>query len=140
MGGVTLLQFTVAGRPQSQGSLAHNRAGVLYQKPQLVMWRDLVHEVALLAARRAGVELPIDAPVTVEAHFYMPRPKRPRFHVPAVQPDLDKLQRAVGDALSPKHGARILQDDSRIVSWHATKHYETGEHAAGVTITIREAT
>ena len=49
-------------------------------------------------------------------------------------PDLDKLVRAVGDALT-----RIAwRDDSQIVAWHAYKHYATPEHPMGAQITIQE--
>ena len=46
----------------------------------------------------------------------------------------DKLQRAVGDALT----RLAWRDDSQIVAWHAYKHYTTPEHPVGATITIRE--
>ena len=112
-----ILAFTVPGKPASQGSLAHNRAGVLYQKPEVVRWREKVTQAGLLYARQAGLELPLNQPVHVRAVFHLPRPKKPMFPVPAVQPDLDKLQRAIGDALSPKHGPKLLKDDSRITKW-----------------------
>lgn len=119
-----LLAFSVPGKPVTQGSLAHNRAGKLYQKPELVLWREKIRDVAHLYARQAGLDLPLDFPVHIKADFYLIRPKQPKFPVPAGQYDLDKLLRAIGDALSPKpKEQRILQDDSRITSWHATKHY-----------------
>ena len=46
----------------------------------------------------------------------------------------DKLQRAVGDALT----RLAWRDDSQIVAWHAYKHYATSEHPVGATITIQE--
>lgn len=63
----------------------------------------------------------------------MPRPKRPRFNVPATAPDLDKLQRGVGDGLE---ASGLLANDSRIVQWIATKHY--GD-TTGCRITIKES-
>jgi len=44
--------------------------------------------------------------------------------VPHVKPDLDKLIRAVGDALAPYKQPGVLKDDSRIVTWRATKDYD----------------
>ena len=49
-------------------------------------------------------------------------------------PDLDKLVRAVGDALT----RLAWRDDSQIVAWHAYKHYATPEHPVGARITIQE--
>ena len=43
-----------------------------------------------------------------------------RVNPAASPPDVDKLQRAVGDALKK---ARILTDDSRIVQWIAGKRW-----------------
>ena len=82
----------------------------------LPAWRKAVTE----AARQAHTETPIDRPVTVQADFFMPKPKRPRFDVPATAPDLDKLQRAIGDGMEQ---GGLLANDSRIVQWIATKHY-----------------
>lgn len=75
------------------------------------------------AARRAGWELPYDGPVCVKARFWLYKPRSPKFPIPATKPDLDKLVRAVGDALCPKHGLGVLSEDSRIVGWEATKNY-----------------
>jgi len=50
----------------------------------------------------------------------MPEPKRPKYALPAVKPDTDKLQRALGDVLTI---AQIIHDDARITTWHATKRY-----------------
>lgn len=66
----------------------------------------------------------------------MPRPKKPRFPVPAVAPDADKLCRGVGDALE---AAGVIRNDSRIVHWDASKHYADEHQGTGVHITIKEA-
>ena len=77
---------------------------------------------------------PLDLPLEVTAVFYLPRPKRPKFWAPATTPDCDKLQRALGDALT---SAGVIKDDSRIVTWHATKAWHpTG--FTGVHIEIKE--
>lgn len=117
------ISFYVPGKPIPQGSMTHVGNGRMIHKPELIQWRLLVHHLAVIAARRAGWTLPIDEPVSIKATFWLERPKRPRWDVPAVKPDLDKLCRAIGDALSPKNGAGVLAEDSRIVAWDVAKNY-----------------
>lgn len=80
---------------------------------------------------------PIDGPVDVSMDFYLPRPKRPRYDVPAVKPDADKLARSILDGLE---GAGILKNDSRVTHLQATKHYanEATPPGADITITWKE--
>lgn len=80
---------------------------------------------------------PIDGPVDVSMDFYLPRPKRPRYDVPAVKPDADKLARSILDGLE---GAGILKNDSRVTHLEATKHYanEATPPGADITITWKE--
>ena len=56
-----------------------------------------------------------------------------------MKPDLDKLQRAVGDALAPYKRPGVLRDDSRIVGWHSVKRYADATHPAGVMICVSKA-
>lgn len=80
---------------------------------------------------------PIDGPTAVHMDFYLPAPKRPRYSVPAVKPDADKLARSILDALE---GAGILTNDSRVTHLTATKHYAdtTNPPGAHITITTQE--
>ena len=117
------VSFRVNGDPKSQGSLNIGHHGRTYQKQDLVDWRNLITQTAILACRNAGWTLPLDEPVEVAAMFFLPRPQRPRWDTPATGLDLDKLVRAVGDALSPKRGMKALINDSRIIRWEASKHY-----------------
>ena len=75
----------------------------------------------------------IEGPVEVQAHFVFPRPKShyhsskkrqgelrgdaPLWHTSA--PDLDKLQRAIGDALA----GVVIRDDAQIARWRVSKSY-----------------
>jgi Holliday junction resolvase RusA-like endonuclease len=56
--------------------------------------------------------------------------------VPATKPDLDKLQRAVGDALCPSTGPGVLREDSRIVKWLSPEKVYAGTRGPGVEITV----
>lgn len=134
------IRFFTAGIPAPEGSHKYvgHRAGrpiVAHDNPRLASWRTLVARNAQTAAHAARWSAPHDGPIAVEAHFYLPRPKRPRFtdHA-ATKPDLDKLARAVGDALAATNGP--LTEDSRIVTWVLTKHWASDHQPPGVHITV----
>lgn len=76
---------------------------------------------------------PIDQPVKVTVDFFMPKPAKPMFDIPATAPDLDKLCRAIGDGLE-KGG--VLRNDSRITHWEARKFYANTPEEMGAHITI----
>lgn len=63
---------------------------------------------------------PLDGPLEASMTFYMPRPKRPTFPLPAVKPDVDKLCRAVLDSATK---AGLIRDDARVVTLRARKRY-----------------
>lgn len=111
------------------------RPVVAHDNPRLAGWRTIVARAANDAARAAGWASQYDGPVAVQAHFYLPRPKRPRFpdHA-ATKPDLDKLARAVGDALAAPGG--ILLEDSRIVTWVLTKRWASDGQPPGVHVAV----
>lgn len=122
-----VLVFEVHGLPVTQGSkrlvttkrgrtlLIEDRAATL--RP----WRESVAscaQQAVMVARQAGYDPPFDGPIFLGIEFRLPRPaSRPkRDQFPDRKPDLDKLRRAVGDALK----GTAYVDDSRIVrAWDA---------------------
>lgn len=111
------------------------RPVVAHDNPRLAGWRTIVARAAADAARAAGWAPQYDGPVAVEARFYLPRPKRPRFpDYAATKPDLDKLARAVGDALAAPGG--ILLEDSRIVTWVLTKRWASDGQPPGVHVAV----
>jgi Holliday junction resolvase RusA-like endonuclease len=127
-----LLAFEVPGEPQPQGSakaFKHRHTGrvmVTSDNARLRPWRDAVSWHARQALLGSG---PLIGPVKVRVEFRFSRPgghfgKRglrpaaPREHV--VRPDLDKLVRAVLDALSE---AGIWRDDAQVVDTRARKQY-----------------
>jgi Holliday junction resolvase RusA-like endonuclease len=144
--------MTVPGLPRPQGSLKLFRApsgqevakygDVLYQ------WRRTV--TAAVLAEREGCE-PEHGPVNLYLNFRLPRPKghygtgrnadalkesAPLF--PASTPDLDKLVRAVGDAITDS--GVVWKDDAQVVQIRAMKRYAVpGETAVGVEIIVMSA-
>ena len=139
------LHFTVPGTPVPQGSPKIGRRGpkavLLLDSAKLAVWRERVTFEARSAARRSG--LPkikgcyFDEPMVVHARFYFAAPKRQRWPgIHATKPDLDKLQRAIGDALED---AKIVSNDSRICAWPAVPGKMYGEPRAEIYVwTVRE--
>lgn len=133
---MTPLVFFTAGTPVPQGSHRVIGSRVIPDK-RLVAWRAEVTAEALTAAEAAGWEEPWDGPCALDLVFYLPRPKRPRWPWPAVRPDVDKLVRAVMDALCPRDpDLRVLGEDSRVIELHAIKRYADDDHPAGVHIEL----
>lgn len=136
---MTPIAITVVGIPQAQGSArAFMPKGgrfpvVTSSNPKLRGWRHLVADAAGRAVAAAGVSV-MDGPVRVVAEFYLPRPKslgkKSAPHVKA--PDLDKLQRSLGDALS----GVVMRDDSQIVGWKVSKFYAAVGEAPHAVIVV----
>ena len=118
-----MLDFFAEGAPVPQGSknayVRGGRAVLVDANARLKPWRSAVRSAAEAAIAEVGWET-LDEPCRVYLGFTMPAPKRPRWDVPAVKPDLDKLTRAVFDALTD---AGVWRDDSRVVSMEVTKKY-----------------
>ena len=133
--------FFVPGEPITEGSTraftSGQRVVVTHDRgPELDQWRLKVAHAAQAAAQDAGWEPRYDGPVAVTAAFFLPRPKSAKKRlVPHVKPDLDKLIRAVGDALAPYKQPGVLKDDSRIVTWRATKDYDDA-YKSGALISV----
>lgn len=132
------LAITVIGTPAPQGSKKHVGNGVMIEsnQRQLQTWREDVKLAALRALETTpGWERTYPA-VTAHITFTLPRPKAhyrtgletshllrdgaPQLH--GVRPDLDKLLRSTGDALTT---AGVYADDARIAQLFAVKTYPT---------------
>ena len=142
------LSITVPGDPETQGSMKAfvrgKRAVVVHdESARLNFWRGLV----AITARRAWGRAPrLDEPVALAVTFRLARPAghygtgrnagtvRPSAPaLPHKKPDLDKLVRAIGDALTE---AGIWADDSRVVQLTATKVYAGPGEEPGVDVTV----
>ena len=137
-----MLTLWVPGTPVQQGSLI---ARLIWAggKPHAVLhshasadlkrWRKIVAE-----AVRATGHPEVGPYVAVAATFHMPKPRTTKYpDYPAGTPDLDKLQRAIGDALTE---SGIVADDARIVRWHVDEVWAGGLGSTmptpGVSLTI----
>lgn len=144
------ISFEVHGKPVPEGStgaipykrrdgslgvnVMHSRNGTLLE------WRNAVADAYL----KTGGEI-AEGPVAIQVIFLFNRPKtvsiRKRPFM-TVKPDLDKLCRAIGDALS----GVAYSDDAQIVRWEVYKMYVdqyqsvTDQNAReGVLITISDS-
>ncbi len=120
------LDITVYGDPKPQGSkrgfvTKHGKVALVEQagKP-LKDWRNAVTLTAAYQAEQQHWER-TTKPVSVEIEFRLYRPQKPRYPLPAVRPDLDKLIRSVLDSITAAHN--IWNDDSQACRIHATKIY-----------------
>jgi len=138
-----ILQFTVLGEPRPQGSMrafmpkGHRFPIVTHTKgKRLTLWRKAVEESARQAILRADVKrsgellamtlstFPVTEPVVLALQFRLKKPKI----------DLDKLIRAVGDALT----GVVYVDDSQIVEIIASRnHHDRPSKTPQATITVR---
>lgn len=129
-----MIHAFIPGTPVPQGSVNAYRGRVVAVTPKLREWRNRIRAATM--AKHAGP--PLDGPLTVHMVFQLAPPKRPRWPLPAVKPDLDKLVRAVNDSLSTTTAQPgVITDDARIVSFTATKTYH-GNPGVMITITQEE--
>lgn len=126
---MTQVEFTVAGVPAPQGSKTRTKWGMREDNPNTRPWREAVAWEATAAMKGRK---PLSGPLEMAVGFYFPRPKshfRTGKHdgelkdsAPAycaTKPDLDKLVRAIGDAIT----GVVCRDDSQLVQVLAAKHY-----------------
>lgn len=156
-----VVQFVVFGDPSPQGSKVPIGGGRMKESSDgLKPWRDAVRTASQLVTRAQGWRA-IDEPVIVGVTFTIPSTaaatkRGDTFHTGT--PDLDKLLRAVGDALQPpaqkagkpsglpaatekrlrateRDAARrlcVLHDDSRIVGYLAPQKVYPGRTATSL--------
>lgn len=148
--GRTELRLLILGRPQQRGSktpqsiyrggkpVLKNGRPLLITRDQnderSLPWMQEVKGVASIAMLDQGITEMISAPVEIEIQFYFKRPdfhvgtgrnagtlrnSAPKYHTQS--PDLDKLQRCFGDALT----GVLYRDDKQVCKWVASRHWTT---------------
>ena len=137
-----LLDIYVEGEPRAQGSMKHVGNGRMVHDPKMVKWRERIADALEKAVwlEYGDGFMPLDEPVEVAVHFWLPRPKNPRLEHAATGLDLDKLQRCIGDALEQ---SGVLLNDSRIVKWvnpekDLTHDFPGDGNMPGVRIKVRK--
>lgn len=132
-----MITITVIGPPQPQGSKKAfynrriGRAIIVEDNAKNRPWRESVKHAALAVMGRDSHLVPaVSGPVEIDVIFTMPRPKKyekSATALPSARPDIDKLLRSSGDALTD---AGVYQDDSNVVVINARKLY-AGDRARG---------
>lgn len=139
------VSFVVNAQPVTQGSKipAHiwaqdGRCRVWLREQNdatLKEWRAIAATAAKNALRN---QLPFDGPVEVTACFYFPRPKSHTraqrempFYAPSGRHDIEKLERALYDAITDAAG---WADDALVARHSAEKRYTEGRGFARVRI------
>jgi len=108
--------------PKGTTKMLHSKRG---RGRTVASWRK---DARWEAHRAMGRRKLMDGSVSVEVAFYLKRPpSNPGAMYPKTKPDLDKLQRALGDALE----GVVMTQDSRIVHWSARKLY-ADDHPQGI--------
>lgn len=139
------LRIRVQGVPIPQGSMrgfvVGGRARLTSDNPKTRPWKAAVTADASAAVHAAGLPHPAygHEPVAVSIAFTLPRPKG-HFGVkgvlpsapkhPTSAPDLDKLARAVLDALT----GIAYRDDAQVVGLDVAKHYVADDLVTIITV------
>jgi Holliday junction resolvase RusA-like endonuclease len=142
---VPIFTARVIGEPKTQGSTrAFMPKGgrfpvVTHDSKKLMPWRNAMASTFVQAT--SGISRPIfSGPVEVEVDVILPRLKTMPKTVkgakrwPTGKSDLDKHQRAVGDALKD---ATILCDDGQICAWKSLKRYAEIGEPPGVLVSVK---
>lgn len=137
------IRIRVFAHPAPQGSKIRTKWGMREASAGLMPWREaIVSQILRDGYNTARLEVP----VLVRVEFLFDRPKShygSKKGVPYVKggapywkasdPDLDKLQRSVGDALAQ---GGVLKDDNLIVRWDSGKRYGFDGEREGAIIEV----
>jgi crossover junction endodeoxyribonuclease RusA len=132
---VPVLSVFVPGHPAPQGSKRHVGGGTMIESCKKTKpWRSDIR--SMLLDDHGKPRGYFDSAVHVHLEFIMPRPaSTPKKRTPPAvkKPDLDKLTRAVFDAIS---SAGVWRDDSQVVGAITTKRLAEINETPGCHITI----
>lgn len=125
------MTFFAPGLPRAKGSMrafvVKGRAIMTNASSATRPWEQTVRWYA----QQAGLTI-AEGPVRVALCFYMPRPRTVKREHPTTKPDLDKLTRAVLDALT----GVAWKDDAQVTGLEAVKLYEHDAEECGVRVRV----
>ena len=120
--------FTIFGVPQPQGSMrafipkSWHRPILTSDNSKLKPWRQELAQTALVTMRECGAQkAKCGVPVSIALTFYFEKPKSQRKSAlhKTTKPDLDKLLRAVLDALT----GIAYEDDAQVCECRVAKAF-----------------
>ena len=135
-----MVTVTVAGHPITQGSkqaIRRRDGGISMIESggdRLTQWRHAINDEARHATNGTS---PATGPVTIEAHFTIPKPastpkRRRTWPIKTRSGDLDKLARAALDAMT----GVVYTDDAQVIDLHVTKDLADHDRPPGVAIIV----
>ena len=129
----------VAGVPVPQGSKRYLGRGIMADDSKhLKSWRSDVRMACLDMEGKPRERF--NGPVNLILHFVMPRPSSvPKKSTPPAtkRPDIDKLARAVCDAITSAH---VWRDDSQVIYLTASKKIAAIGETPGCMIIVADGT
>ena len=130
------LDLFVPGTPRPQGSKSHVGNGVMIESSKhLGDWRSTV-ALAAHEAYKPAPPIPAGTATVLVVEFVMPRPKslpkRPPTKPHTSRPDVDKLLRAIGDALT----GVVWADDGQATQCVGSKRYAEPDERSGARILV----
>lgn len=130
------ITFHVEGTPAPQGSKTRTRYGMFEASKRVKPWRELVKQAAIRAGDDNSLLGPLRPPYRVDMWFFIQKPRTTRAAHPVAPTvgDIEKLARAVNDALTD---AGLIEDDRHIVTLRAEKAWAVGEKP-GVIVRVTE--
>lgn len=134
-----LCTFWIPGRPVPKARPRMTKNGFAFTPKETRAYGELVARHAEACVRIEPDLLPIDAPVALEIVARLPRPKKPKYFIPAVTPDWDNLEKAVADGISRVRKERGLwRDDCLVCDATFRKRYARAPEEVGVSVAIYE--
>lgn len=135
-----MFTFSVEGIPATQGSKTLYRGRMVESSKKLPAWRSAVVLAAKHERMRNEQSTPFDEPLLLVIHIFLPRPTKPKWvRLPASKPDVDKLARAIMDALTI---AGVIKDDALVCELCVKKlwaGYEGSFPVPGALISVMKA-
>jgi crossover junction endodeoxyribonuclease RusA len=130
---MTTIKMLIYGVPIAQGSMkgflpkGWTRPIITSDSKKTKPWKQEIAGAAASAMTKRKLDQVSDGPVLVELAFYFDRPKSLKKTIlhKVTKPDVDKLARAVLDALT----GPVFKDDSQVVSLRITKGFDATPRA-----------
>jgi crossover junction endodeoxyribonuclease RusA len=126
------LYVKVPGVPVPQGSMSCINGVMFHSNKHLPIWRSKVQKALECEFVGGAFSGPIYAYLT----FILPRPASVTRIKPCVKPDLDKLVRAVLDAVE---AACAVHNDSQVCEMHAIKRYVRENEEPHLALWLKES-